>query len=129
MRAKPCIRCCALLARRGSLVANTDHNPTRAATFARVPSDRIKRKKESAFNLNSLALSHREASTPARQLPKRDTSHRRSTSAPSTLSRFQIRERQLHLRDRFLSLGEISVLTVEGVSDFRSGLPRQKPAP
>src|SRR5207244_8771715 len=104
-----------------SLVANTDHRALVVLLHEDI--------QELAFNFNCLALSHREASTPARQLPKCDASHRRSTSVPSTLSRFQIRERQLHLRDRFLSLGEISVLTVEGVSDFRSGLPRQKPAP
>src|SRR4029077_11964448 len=124
MRAKPCIRCCALLAQRGSLVANTDHNPTRAAMLARMPNDRIKRKTELAFNLNSLALTHRQASTPARQLPKRDASHRRSTSAPSTLSRFQIREQQLHLRDRFRRLVEISALTVEGAWHSQEGFPR-----
>src|SRR5437016_9724599 len=124
MRAKPCIRCCALLAQRGSLVANTDHNPTRVATFARLPSDRIKRKTELAFSLNPLALSHREASTPVHQLPKRDTSHRQSISASSTLSRFQIRERQLHLPDRFRSRGEISALTVEGAWHYQEGFPR-----
>src|SRR5215813_6942466 len=84
------IRWYALLPQEGSLVANTDHNPTRMSTFAMAPSDRIKHKTELAFNLNSLALSDREASTPIRQLPKRDAIRRQSTSALSALSRFQV---------------------------------------
>src|SRR5437667_3167940 len=122
--AKRCIRCSALLAQRGSLVANTDHNPTGVTTFASMPSDRTKRKAELAFNVDFLALSYRGASTPVRQLPKRDAIQRQSTAALSVLARFQIRERQQRLRDRFRSPVEISTLTIEDAWRHVKGLSR-----
>src|SRR5262245_12736971 len=63
-------------------------------------------------NLNSSALGHRAASTPAHQLPTRDASRGLLILASPTLSRFEIREPPRHLRGRPLSPDEISVPTI-----------------
>ena len=53
------------------------------------------------FIFDSLVPHHLEATTPARQLPKRDASADRWIEGPSAPLRFPIQERRQRLRDRF----------------------------
>src|ERR1041384_5691642 len=103
-----CIRLSALLALQGILTANTDYNATICGNICNGAERSYKAQNRIGLNLNSLALRHQEASTPARPRPKRGASWDRSIEESSVLSGFRIQEQQPRFRDRVRSPGEIS---------------------